>query len=69
MSAIHLTFPIQAALPIRRALFRTPARAVRPVRPKRSLAETVAPVLVLVLLVLAGLIWLAVGGAVMRGTR
>jgi hypothetical protein len=38
-------------------------------RPSRPLVETIAPLLILAVILLAGLIWLAVGGAVMRGTK
>jgi hypothetical protein len=72
MSAIHQTFPARAAFAAPRLRLRLPLPALAPrraVRPRRSLAEIAAPVLILILLVLAGLIWVAVGGAVMRGTR
>ena len=46
-----------------------PAFGAGPARPRRSLTETAAPVMILALLVLAGLIWMAVGASVMRGSK
>jgi hypothetical protein len=69
MSAIHQILPSSPVLAAPRLRLQLPTLRRRPARPGRSLAELLAPVLILVLLLVAGLIWLAVGGAVMRGTR
>jgi hypothetical protein len=79
MSAIHQTHPWSPTLALPRLHLRppalprlrlqVPALQLRSERPRRSQAEAISPVLILVLLLIAGLIWLAVGGAVMRGTR
>jgi hypothetical protein len=74
MSAIDPTFTFSQASPapalrLRFPALKLPALRLPHSRPRRPLAELVAPILILVLLLVAGLIWLAVGGAVMRGTR
>ncbi len=69
MSAIYPTFSFGRARPARRALARQPFPKRRPVSPRRSLARAAEPLLILLLLLVAGLIWLAVGAGIMRGTR
>jgi hypothetical protein len=69
MSAIDQVFTFTRARQGPRLKLWIAAPARKPVRLERPLAEAAAPVAILVLLFLIGLIWLAVGGAVMRGTR
>jgi hypothetical protein len=68
MSATWQSFETPAVLAPPRLKLRLPAWRARP-RVRSSRPETLAPILIVTLLLLAGLIWMAVGGAVMRGTK
>jgi hypothetical protein len=68
MSATWQSIEIPAVLAPRLS-FRLPAsRGARP-GSRRSAVETCAPFLIFALLLLVGLIWMAVGATVMRGTK
>ena len=69
MSAIYQTFPVSPAIPARRVRVWIAAPKRKPAHPSRSFGNVLVRVMVLALLVVIGLIWMLVGGEVMRGAR
>ena len=69
MTAIHPIFPLSPARPALALRLKLPAIALPAPKLRGPAVGPIEPLVILVLLLLAGLVWLAVGGAVMRGSR